>query len=71
MFDFILIVRLAKENGFFGKENGYGMGDQYGFLFVKDTKNGGDHYKKTPVIFVIGIEKIGVLHFSRARFILS
>ena len=22
------------------------MGDQYGFLFVKDTKNGGNHYKK-------------------------
>ena len=76
MFDFILIVRLAKENGFFGKKTDMEWGPIWIF-FVKDTKNGGDHCKKLKkrtreaVIFVMGIEKIGVLHFSRVRFILS
>ena len=43
------------------------MGDQYGFLFVKDAKNGGDHCKKTPVIFVIEIENIFKYLLPRVR----
>ena len=48
MFDFILIVRLAKENGFFGKENGYGMGGRYGFFLLKTQKMEGTTIKNTP-----------------------
>ena len=53
------------------------MGGQYEFFLLKIPKMEGTTVKKLQkwtgraVIFVIGIEKIGVLHFSRAKFILS
>ena len=49
-------MSLAKRNGFFGKENGYGMRGQYGFFLlkipkmegttIKNSKNGEYHGKK-------------------------
>ena len=48
-------------------------------FFVKDTENEGDHCKKTPKMngtsgdfcYRNRKKKIGVLHLSRTRFILS